>query len=66
MKRRESLPDPSITMEEEIVAGEEVGDVVVDLWINEHSAEDSFLSLSIMRELLFRATILKRWGWVMR
>jgi hypothetical protein len=53
-------------MEEEIVAGEEVGDVVVDLWIYEHSTEDSFLSLSIMRELLFRTTVLKRRGRVMR
>jgi hypothetical protein len=53
-------------MEEEIVAGEEMGDVVIDLWVNEHSAEDSFLSLSIMRELLFRTTVLKRRGRVMR
>jgi hypothetical protein len=51
-------------MEEEVVTREEVGDVVVDLWIYEYSAEDSFLSLAIMRELLICTTILKRRGGV--
>ena len=50
MQARESLPDPAVAMDIEIVGLQELRHVVVDLGINQDRPHDGFLGFPIVRD----------------
>src|SRR5512140_2606316 len=46
VQAREGFPDPTMPVNVKIVGLQELGDVVVDLWVNEHRPYDGFFGFS--------------------
>ena len=48
LKAGKCLPDPLIAMQKEIIGGEKVGQVVIDLSVDENGAQHSFFRFPIV------------------